>query len=223
MSPTCSSTAPAWGPAPTTFTNVQANHTINASFAVDSGQTYTITPSAGANGSITPPLPQSIAAGGSVSFSIAAEAGYHIADVLVDGTTVGAVASYTFTNVQADHAISASFAATMGPVVMVTSPTGGEVWRRGTAQAIRWTLSAPVAPAASRCGRPPAAASRGSRRRDRRWRRSPTAQLPWTYTVALPAGGTYQILVRYESDAGTVLSEARSSGTVEVPAQTGSP
>ena len=38
----------------------------------------------------------------------------------------------------------------------------------------------------------------------------------WSYAVALPAAATYQILVRYESDAGEVQSEARSSGRVSV-------
>ena len=33
-----------------------------------------------------------------------------MADVLVDGISVGAVTSYTFTNVQANHTIAASFA-----------------------------------------------------------------------------------------------------------------
>ena len=40
----------------------------------------------------------------------------------------------------------------------------------------------------------------------------------WSYTVALPAMVTYQILVRYESDAGEVQSEARSAGRVAVTA-----
>ena len=33
-----------------------------------------------------------------------------MADVLVDGVSVGAVTSYTFTDVTADHTIAASFA-----------------------------------------------------------------------------------------------------------------
>jgi len=40
----------------------------------------------------------------------------------------------------------------------------------------------------------------------------------WSYAVALPAAATYQILVRYESEAGEVQSEARSSGRVSVTA-----
>jgi len=90
-----------------TFTNVTLNHTIAASFAIN---TYTITPSAGTGGAIVPGTAQTVNHGGGASFTIGANTGYHIADVRVDGTSVGAVASYTFTNVTANHTISATFA-----------------------------------------------------------------------------------------------------------------
>ena len=90
-----------------TFTNVTANHTIAASFAID---THTITATAGANGSISPSGSVTVNHGGSQTFTITANTGYHVADVLVDGVSVGAVTSYTFTNVTANHTIAASFA-----------------------------------------------------------------------------------------------------------------
>ncbi|MDD5136810.1 MAG: fibronectin type III domain-containing protein, partial [Candidatus Omnitrophica bacterium] len=43
-------------------------------------------------------------------FTITSKTNYHIADVLVDGASVGAVQSYTFTNVAAIHTISVTFA-----------------------------------------------------------------------------------------------------------------
>ena len=49
-------------------------------------------------------------AGGAQSFTIAASAGYHLLDVLVDGSSVGAVTSYPFANVLANHTIAARFA-----------------------------------------------------------------------------------------------------------------
>ena len=107
------------------FTNVQADHTISATFAADSVRTFTIRPSAGANGWIGPPLPQTVAAGGSVLFTIGAFDGYHVADVLVDGLSVGARTSYEFTNVQADHTISATFVADAGQTFKIT-PSAGE-------------------------------------------------------------------------------------------------
>jgi hypothetical protein len=47
--------------------------------------------------------------GATQSFTITAAAHYRILDVKVDGVSVGALASYTFKNVTADHTIVASF------------------------------------------------------------------------------------------------------------------
>src|SRR5205085_520618 len=90
------------------FINVQAGHTIAASFALN---TYTIAASAGAGGSISPSGNVSVNCGANQAFSITPSAGYVIADVLVDASSVGAVGSYTFNNVQAGHTIAASFTA----------------------------------------------------------------------------------------------------------------
>jgi plastocyanin len=89
------------------FTNVQATHTITASFAVD---TFNITASAGADGSISPSETISVNYGGNQTFNITANTGYYIVDVRVNGSSVGAVSSYTFNNVQAAYTISATFA-----------------------------------------------------------------------------------------------------------------
>ena len=97
------------GPVPSiTLSSISTNHTISASFAID---TYTITATAGANGSITPDGPVSVDYGGSQNFVIGADPNYQIADVTVDGISVGAVGSYSFSNVTADHTIDATFAA----------------------------------------------------------------------------------------------------------------
>ena len=92
-----------------TFNNVIIGHTISATF-VPLTVTHTITASAGANGSINPSGAVSVNDGASQAFSITSADGHHVADVLVDLASVGAVTSYTFNNVTADHAISASFA-----------------------------------------------------------------------------------------------------------------
>jgi hypothetical protein len=92
-----------------TFTNVRADHSIRASFAINI-ITYSITASAGAGGNISPAGNVGVSQGSSQTFIITPNAGYHVADVLVDGTSAGAVSSYTFTNVRADHSIRASFA-----------------------------------------------------------------------------------------------------------------
>lgn len=77
-----------------------------ATFATD---TFTIVPMLGENGSISPSATQTVDSGGGAVFTIEPTTGYDIADVLVDGTSVGAVSSYTFADVTADHTISATF------------------------------------------------------------------------------------------------------------------
>ena len=71
---------------------------------------YVIKASAGANGSISPSGSVSVSAGGNKTFTITANAGYKISDVLVDGKSVGAVDSYMFEKVRANHTIEALFA-----------------------------------------------------------------------------------------------------------------
>ena len=70
---------------------------------------YSITASADSKGSITPTGTTSIAYGKSQTYTIAANNGYRIDDVLVDDVSVGTPSSYTFTNVVSNHTISASF------------------------------------------------------------------------------------------------------------------
>jgi hypothetical protein len=71
---------------------------------------YTVTAAAGANGKISPSGAVSVDGGGIQGFTLAPDANYHVADVLVDGSSVGAVMSYTFSNVAANHTITATFA-----------------------------------------------------------------------------------------------------------------
>jgi len=89
-----------------TFSNVTANHAISVSF---SANTHTITASAGSGGSISPSGSVSVTNGSSRTFTMTANQNYTVANVLADGASVGAVSSYTFTNVTANHAIQAYF------------------------------------------------------------------------------------------------------------------
>ena len=95
------------------FLNVTGPHIISASFAANM---FTITATAGSNGSITPGT-VSIAQGSGKTFTIAANNGYEIADVVVNNKSKGAVTSYTFSNISANHVIAASF-----KVVPVSAP-----------------------------------------------------------------------------------------------------
>ncbi|MDD5049402.1 MAG: type IV pilin, partial [Methanoregulaceae archaeon] len=70
---------------------------------------WTIISSAGNGGSISPLGSVQVPDGGSQSFSISPDECYSIANVFVDGSGLGAISSYQFTNVQKDHTIQASF------------------------------------------------------------------------------------------------------------------
>jgi len=73
---------------------------------------YTITAAAGAGGTIAPSGAVIVESGDSQIFTIRPKTGYDILNVLVDGISKGAVTSYTFSNVTANHTIEASFVIT---------------------------------------------------------------------------------------------------------------
>lgn len=94
---------------------------------------YQIVASAGMGGSISPSGTVSgIPAGANRTFTITASATFSIANVVVDGVSVGAVGSYTFSNINADHTIVASFSGSSSPSLTLTASdsqisTGGSV------------------------------------------------------------------------------------------------
>lgn len=71
--------------------------------------TYTIDASAGNNGDISPEGEIIVEHGEDITFDITPDTGYDIEDVLVNGESIGAVASYTFENVTEDATIHAEF------------------------------------------------------------------------------------------------------------------
>ena len=107
------------------FTNVTTPRTIAASFVASSP--YGITASAGAGGSISSPGASSVACGGSKSYTITPNACFTIADVLVDGLSVGAAGSYNFTNVTAPRTISATFTANGPNNITASAGAGGSI------------------------------------------------------------------------------------------------
>jgi len=90
-------------------------------FAVAEVAAWTITATAGPNGSITPSGVVPVAHHGSQAFDILPDPGYRILDVLVDDGSVGTPASHTFSDVTSNHTISATFAL-LGSVVDAVSP-----------------------------------------------------------------------------------------------------
>ena len=96
---------------------VTGDMTFTAQYAKDSGSggstgttRYTIEASAGHGGGISPDGRVRVSRGSDKTFRITPDAGYEIADVLVDGESVGAVDKYTFESVRKAHTIEALFA-----------------------------------------------------------------------------------------------------------------
>jgi len=108
------------------FSGVAANHSISAVFAQEDGPAAnTITASAGEGGSIDPSGSVTVKNGGSQKFTITPDSGYKIKDVVVDGVSQGPVSSYTFSGVDANHSISASFVPE-GTTLYTITATAGE-------------------------------------------------------------------------------------------------
>jgi len=105
-----------------TFENLTTAHAIDAFFSTLGP--YTITANAGDGAAITPAGASSVACGASASYAIAPELCRVIRDVTVDGKSVGAVASYAFTDVRGDHTI----AATSGPSIALSESHFGASW-----------------------------------------------------------------------------------------------
>ncbi len=79
---------------------------------------------AGSGGTITPSGAVAVYQGDSQGFTIAPSTGYHLLNVMVDGSLVGAVTSYEFTNVPTDHIITPIFAIDTPGTATLVSPTG---------------------------------------------------------------------------------------------------
>ena len=75
---------------------------------------YTIKATAGAGGSISPSGSVSVREGRDQTFTITPDKGYAVANVKIDGKSIGAVKSYTFENVRRTHTIEVIFVKTNG-------------------------------------------------------------------------------------------------------------
>lgn len=106
------------------FLNITTDHTIRVTFE-EIPVYFTISASSAENGTLSPAGETEILKGESQAFTITPDADYRIDDVMVDGVSVGAVASYTFDNVIADHTIEALFIEDLPPLG-VNELTAGE-------------------------------------------------------------------------------------------------
>ena len=136
----------------TSNSNITGNGTANYSALSDSGatrtgtltvagqsititqsgiSTYTLTATAGTNGSISPQGTVTVSSGGNQAFSITPATKYQVSNVVVDGVSQGPITTYTFNNVTSNHSITAAFAA---PSYTITASTGsnGSISPQGT-------------------------------------------------------------------------------------------
>jgi hypothetical protein len=74
---------------------------------------YQIRVAAGANGSISPPTRVFVEAGADQQFAFTPDQFFHVADVLVDEVSIGAVPNHPFSDVSTNHTIEALFAPDM--------------------------------------------------------------------------------------------------------------
>ena len=77
---------------------------------------YTINVTAGKGGTTSPSGSVRVREGGSLTLTITPDKGYVVSSVKIDGKSVGAVKSYTLTNVMGSHAITVTFRKAGSPV-----------------------------------------------------------------------------------------------------------
>jgi YVTN family beta-propeller protein len=103
-----------------TVSNVTGTTTLTATYAIN---TYAITVTQADHGTISPET-TTVNYGDSQQFTITPRMGYHISSLVVDGSAVTVASTYTFSNVQDDHSISASFTTdTLTAIVTTTCET----------------------------------------------------------------------------------------------------
>jgi hypothetical protein len=130
-----------------TFSKLSACHSISASF-IPAASSYALTASVGVGGTISPTGTVRVAGGTEKSFTITPYSSYKIADVKVDGVSVGTPSTYSFTKIASDHTITATFTKIMYKILAsvagsgVISPAGTVTVASGANQAFSFTPGA---------------------------------------------------------------------------------
>jgi hypothetical protein len=118
------STSPNYNFTLVTNVNLVANFTANT-------VTYTVTPSAGTNGSINPSTPQSVTTGSSVSFTATPATNYQVFQWLVNGVVAqSGGAAFTLQNVTTNNSVVVTFGA--APTNFITTNVILAVSGKGT-------------------------------------------------------------------------------------------
>ncbi len=106
---------------------------------------YVVALSAGEGGNVNPTGEQIVKHGADLAVTITANKGWQISDVLVDGVSVGAVNTYTFETVTANHTLEARFEQITYTITLnageggTVSPSGTQTVRHGEDLAVTIT------------------------------------------------------------------------------------
>lgn len=104
--------------------NLSRNMELVANFEV---KTYTINAGVSSlNGTISPEGKSTVQEGGEIQYTITPKGGYTVKAVYVDGKSVGAVGSYSFTDVRGNHNISVDFVAVSDKGNSKATPSPGK-------------------------------------------------------------------------------------------------
>ena len=101
--------------------------------------TFTITATTGTNGTVTPAGISTVTSGTSKTYTITPSTGYQIASLIIDGSAVAAASSYTFSNVTANHTISATFSAVVSNTPTATLTASPSSVTSGSASTLTWS------------------------------------------------------------------------------------
>ncbi len=98
---------------------MENNRHVTANFKI---KTYFIVATAGIGGIITPSGMMTVNHGDTQTFTITPHSGYHIADVKVDGQSIGPLNAFTFDSILSNHTIEAIFATYNIPPIADAGP-----------------------------------------------------------------------------------------------------
>ena len=102
---------------------------------------WTVTSSAGTGGGVSPAGVVNELQGATQTVTITPLVGCQVQSVLVDGAPQGAIASWQFAGIAADHTLAASFLDIAAPVVSLTSLQGGQRLNPGDYVDVTWTAT----------------------------------------------------------------------------------
>jgi len=110
------------------FTDIQFDHTITAIFI--SKNLYVET-EAGKRGSVDPPGRIPITTGSELKIKIIPDPGYEVADVQVNGTSIGPVTSHTLLDIRANTLVYARFQPIVAQTITASSGHNGHIFPEG--------------------------------------------------------------------------------------------